>query len=368
MRVGTAILGLVVSLTFAAQAVDAQTRSRKGSSGQNAHTRNRVFNQRIEYSTGNQLGRSPLGTYEGQRYQGFRTRGERWRATNLYSSLMRNARSPLSAVSPMELLLDQRNLLSARSNLGRMMLQSAKPPLFLATSVSGSSLPGPPPPLSKSAYEKPSTVTGGPAPSAPVAGAQSGTAVAAAPVNSTVVTAAPSSVVDSLKERLRSRSEEYYATGLARFRERDYLKAKNSFDMARDLDPESPRLLIACMLTSHVRADYVQSQLYMGRLLARAKGIGDFEIDLAQYDIDKQQLQRLIDHSNLATKQYPNSLGPHTTLAFFSWLRGDYATAVSAAEAAGNNAANGTPELVADLQRFVDILKTAQAQSPGGKR
>jgi hypothetical protein len=364
MRLRTVILGLASLSTFCVDSAPAWAQSAPVGATQDALSRSRALTQRREFDSGNATRRSGLGTYQVQRYQGYKTRSENWRTARWYASMMKEARSPLSTVSPIEQILQQRNLLSARSPLSRVLLQSSNPSLFLSPNA-------PPPagvglsaaPASNSNTNTQQSLNSAASPVSPSTGGFLPNSSATSPQVDQQFQLEPGMTpIESLQLRIKNRSQEYYAKGLEHFRKQDFLKSKNSFELARELQSDSPKVIIACLLASHFRADFSQSQLYMGRLLKAAKSIDDMKADLISFEIDSQRLQRLIDQANLSSQQNPNVASPKAMLAYFSFLRGDYGAAIQAAEAARDIAAPLSSAAAEDLERFSQYLRAAQAQ------
>ena len=287
----------------------------------------------------------PKGTANSNRFRGVQTRIDRLRYVAPWMSDIGGLLpGPSLPASPIQRILDQRNLLRARSPLGRTGTAFlGRYPSVLETSA----------PPAAGPISEPAVVTTEPGAEKPP----------------------PVTFEDALANRLDKMAENNFEFGITYFRESDYPRARHYFDMARDVWHEKPRCYLALTLVAQEMGDTNQACIELMQALKMAKTLDDLRIDnfldrfYAGDDLDKkrQALNGAVDQVNMKAQQMmkdtPAAAAWNLLLAYYSWLNGDLVTAVSAADKAARALPEGAAEPVA---RFRDMLVEEQRTAGTG--
>jgi hypothetical protein len=246
---------------------------------------------------------------------------------------------PYLPLTPIQRILNQRNILRVRSSLGKT-----------GTALLGRSRQGPGASTSLA--------------SAWASDAARGTSIAAV-AQPTATGEAPASFEDALADRLKKAAAQNFELGMTYFREGDWARARYHFDLTKDLWLDKSRPYVASMLVSFEMGDYHQSIAELLRALQLAKTLDDLRIEgfadkfFAGDDPEtrRRALSRMVDSVNRFVLGAKDDSVWKLLLAYCSWVNGDLAVAVSAAD----DAAQGAKEpYVVHVRRFRDMLAEEQ--------
>ncbi len=148
-----------------------------------------------------------------------------------------------------------------------------------------------------------------------------------------------------LEDRLARKADELFDRGMAYFRNQDLHSARDCFGIVRDLERDRPRAYIADLLVAMGKRDYNRATVSLIRAVDRSETLDDLRIDgfLEKFyaygeegDLRsaKREYQRLVDSMNHLAKSNPSARHLSALLAYVRWLNGDLDTAISAARAA----------------------------------
>lgn len=148
-----------------------------------------------------------------------------------------------------------------------------------------------------------------------------------------------------MEDRLSRKADELFERGMAYFRNGDLHSARDCFGIVRDLERDRPRAFIADLLVAMGKRDYNRATVSLMLAVDRAETLDDMRIDgflekFYAYGEDgdlrsaKREYQRLVDSMNHVAKSNPSARHLSALLAYARWLNGDLDTAISAAQAA----------------------------------
>ncbi|RIK64780.1 MAG: hypothetical protein DCC65_13785 [Planctomycetota bacterium] len=259
--------------------------------------------------------RNRMGTFQSGERTGFTTRRDQMKAILAATSASRYAAYQASKrqrpTNPIDQVLKSRNLLGVQSPLARKTLNhdpyskvlDEELPMFLPPETAADDAS---PPISEAAPAQRST----------------------------------SDFLDELSGGLSSKGDEYYEVGMAYFRNGDFVRAKNYFELDREIHRQHVRPYIADVLTaSEIR---------------RAQRLEELAVDRESFFPDPVKFDRTLSLMNVMVNQAPDQPATHALLAYYSWLNGDTATARSSAERAASIA---TASEVFDAQTDQILLK-----------
>ena len=206
------------------------------------------------------------------------------------------------------------------------------------------------------------------------------------PVNlpSTHSTTNPQSYSTRLSKRLEEKADHYYALGVAYFREGEFPKSRDYFQLVRQLEGDHPRAFVAIVLVSVHRDDINTAVMSLIRAIRRAKSLDDLRIEWKDFYAKEQNFRRVLDSVNLRAKSGAKAnKALNLMLAYYSFLNDDLNTAIAEAKAAEEQATLGAPaEVGSDLnpgagrgdplrvaaKRLGELLVAARDQggAPGG--
>lgn len=332
------LLSLVVLLLVGADIAVAQVNrnNRRG-------TRNpRDLSRAPTYRTASQLGRNPLSLSGGSAYRGFQTRADQLNSliertipkrSSLASSSLRK-----DVTNPAEWMLDRRNLLGARSPLGkRSTMANQYGESFDAAGDSGEEAvaPGEEAMLESSMRERPTT----------------------------------GDYLVSLADGLKAKADENHEIGKAYFRAGDWSRARGCFAMDREINRESARPFVSDVLVAVETRDLNRAYVSLLLALSRAKTGTDLRVDKLEYYTDDSRWERTFSLINLQAGQNAESMPQQIMLAFYAWINGDLGTAratISRAERIGATSEEPNVKLVQKFAAFLqEPEKTVPTPLPG---
>ncbi|MCG8405593.1 MAG: hypothetical protein MI923_10390 [Phycisphaerales bacterium] len=179
------------------------------------------------------------------------------------------------------------------------------------------------------------------------------------------------SYTDLLVARLRKKADDYFDLGITYFREKEYLKSRQHFELAQQVDQDHPRTYLAKMIVSFQRGDLNIAIVSLKHGIDRAESLDDLRIDWKRFYATEQEFQRLVDSASLLANSPKVSPGVKLLLAYYTWLNGDLQTAISVAESAERQAeadrkassteqTNLVDEARGDKKRFSQLLIEAR--------
>jgi hypothetical protein len=318
-----AILKITALLLGLVSAAQAQRPSQSAGAAGRMHSLHRDIN----FQGAAEQSRSHLGTYQVSRYEGSRTRTDE--INDIIHSLSRKPprqkKEDASESHPIRDMLGQRNLLAPRSPLAAKSVSSL-----------GRNLVTQPDGLSGS-NGFPSVLSQPAGPGAPHT-----------PSSSEVPEAA-----------LRQPTSDYYAMGLAKFRDRDFIGASGYFDLDSDAHYDQARPQVAGMIAAYKNTNVFQAYFRLLAAIRRAKNLDDLKIDKASFFPDPRDFERTLNDINIWAKTFPDSTGANMILAYFSWLNGDRTTMLSSVDAAIQHVS--APEEEAMCRKLRDLLAASEA-------
>ncbi|MBI5764043.1 MAG: hypothetical protein HZA51_11015 [Planctomycetes bacterium] len=338
MIVRTGILGLAVLVCAVGTTADAQQTRQGGGASAVRGGLDRVagMRQAPRYISSATSNRNRRGTYKENAYSGVLTRMDQVRALmpRRSKSLIREY-EPLPP-GPIQVMLDRRNLLSVRSPIARKA----------TASIGRNIMPiGLDPGQNTFTFLPPRQTTS--------------TSVTTQPV-----TQSDTLYQDVLANRLGRLAEEYYTSGSRAFSKKQWITAKNYFDLVRELEPDKPRAHIAMALVSTQRAEFASAWMHMLKAIGAARTADDLRIDVNQFFTSPDELRKTREEVNRAAQRFPELGSIAGMLAYYSFLNGDLGTAADAAA----NAEKNTPEdYTAPIKKFRGMLlelRTAPASRP----
>jgi len=279
-------------------------------------------------------------TFYSNRYRGMQTRLDRIRAA---SPIMRRRHGLLEDIAPSgshtQYIFDQRNLLRSRSPLGKQ-----------ATAVIGR-------------YDYLPRKTDGPRSDSNLR-----------PSNDEPSVQMPGHFDEHLANRLEKKADDYFELGIAFFRSRDMIQARNCFEIVRDLQRDRPRGFVCDVLTSYERRDYNQAISSLIRALERAETLDDLKIDRfierlyegSDFEEKQRKFRRTVESVNLFVKSQSEPSLVNLLLAYYAWLNGDLGTAISAIKVAEGSADEFTTPQVAKFRMLLIEAKNESSTSPDG--
>lgn len=284
-------------------------------------------------------GRPRLG-FGTSSYRGFQTRTDRIRAISQVPRMRRGLLAdPLPSISPISRMLDSRNLLRPRSALGRRAVAMIGRHDYLPTA------PG----------QRLGTLQLRPT---------SSQASPQTPVGGTL-----GRYDDNLAARLEDKADEYFDLGIGYFRNGDPQGAQHCFQIVKTLQHDRPRAWVADVFVAYETKDYNRAVLSLLRALERSEALSDLKIDrfiermYQGKSLEEKRLafRRTVESVNLDVKSQRGAQRLNLLLAYFAWLNGDHATAISAATIAENAMGKRYRPVVAT---FRQRLSSERAQPP----
>ncbi len=307
--------------------VEAQNRRRGSSALRQGRIPSRSFHS---VGTG---GRQALGTFGSNRYQGIQTRAQILRSM---SPLQRYEGGLLSPApypsSPITQLLNQRNLLKARSPLAyRASAMVGRYPIPSVLSVGDEAQF-----TTRSAGDSSSETEG-------------------------AVADKPGQYEDLLAARLDSRAAEAFNLGAAFYRSGDFSHAHHSFDMAQQVWSDRPQPFLGAMLTSYSTGRYQRATTELVKAIERMEELDDLKIEGfvenffegADLSAKQAEFRKTVDSVNVFVVSTHGSPRANLLLAYFAWLNGDLGTAIAAAELAPEGFRE---ELQEPIRKFHELL------------
>lgn len=282
----------------------------------------------------------PGTSYENNRNRTFSTRHERARAAIPNASVrdsgaLADWRSVLqerrASVTPIERFQLNANLLSPKSAFSTLLTAPGRPTFPITPTVESSTTP---------AEEN--------------------------PIEMLERKAAAAEVFDDiLTRRLNKQYVNYELEGLAHFKERNWIRARDCFDICRSLDRKNPWPLAIDTLVALETNDVSRAVNSLVNAINRIETLEDIKLDKNSLYGEAHEFEKTIDTLNLMASNDPTGQPQfgHLLLSYCAWLNDDIATAASAAQ----TAAKSMPEeLQESVMRYADMLKE-QAANPGGQ-
>lgn len=304
---------------------------------QHAQQRHRAMRQSPRLSLGSDLRRRDLSSYQSHNYQGIQTRSDRieqiLRLTQPSSRIGRETSIP---DSPIERLLEQRNLLRPRSPLARE--GEIKSDLY--GYLLEQSSPWRPP------AQTPDMATNGLTPLGGFAEPNGG-----------------KTLVDRMVDRLSEQGRNYFRVGAAYFRERDLIRAAGQFEQLRVIEYDSAQPLVALGLVAFERHSFSLAGAFFRQAVDRARSLDDLQIDVDALYADRAAFDRSVTLARRMASNQPDSSTAQMLYAILAWLNGDLRSAQSAATAALNGVEDTDSRSATSIRTFLNLL-VAQDASP----
>ncbi len=338
MIVRTGILGLIVVLCVMSTPAEAQ-QARRGTGATGVRTsldRLAGMRQAPRYLSSATSNRNRRGTYQDNAYSGVLTRMDQVRALmpRRSPSIIRDFQ-PLPP-SPIQAMLERRNLLSVRSPIARKASSSIGRNL-MPTGID----PGqgtftflPPRQISTT---NPSTLSS---------------------------TQPDTHYQDVLAGRLSRMAEEYYVSGARSFTKKQWITARNYFDLVRELEPDKPRANIALTLVATQRAEFASAWMHLLKAVGSAQTADDLRVNVSQFWANPDELRKTREEVNRAAQKFPDYGAIAGMLSYYSFLIGDLGTAADAVANAEKNTSEDYKEPIKKFRGMLLELRTAPASRP----
>jgi hypothetical protein len=283
----------------------------------------------------------------GYGYRGMRTRIDAIREIDDLTSRATERFENRFPNSPVRRLMERRNLLGARSPMGRKMTAD----LGLRTMQDPDSSK---PVISLDFYESVPT-------SMPAADPMLLDQPVKGPNYETI-----------LETRIKQMSEEYYQKGIEytfKYDNRNkkintLLQARSYFDLSADACPDNPRPYLANAIVSFHNSEAHQAFHYLVEGLKRTKTADDLKIDKSSFFKDENDFRAMYDRATsfARTLDENNETAGNLMLAYFAYLYGDTVLATTSIEAAAKEPPPAYEDMIL---RFRDIIaKAPLVQSP----
>lgn len=143
-----------------------------------------------------------------------------------------------------------------------------------------------------------------------------------------------SSYSDMLAARLQKKANDHFELGIAYFKAEQFLKARQHFQLARQINADHPKSYLAEMIVSYHRKDFNTAVINLEFALNRASSLNDLKIDWQEFYSSKQDFQRVVDSVSLLANLPKAPPNLSLMLAYYTWLNGDLNTAISLAQSA----------------------------------
>jgi hypothetical protein len=185
-------------------------------------------------------------------------------------------------------------------------------------------------------------------------------------LTSTDATTDPRSYSSRISERLEKKADEYYRLGIEYFRESQYPKSRDYFQLVRQLEDDHPRAFVADVLVSLQGGDVHTAITSLIHAIKRAESLADLSIEWKEFYAKEQDFLRVINSVNVAAKSGAGlSKSMSLMLAYYSFLKGDVNTAISEAKVASEESTRGAPanvafELDSDRRRENPLVDAAK--------
>lgn len=327
-------IGLFLSLT---QGVVAQTQQRTNATASRDMMRAPGFRGVAD------TGRNRMGSYQTGTRQGFTTRHDQMKSILAATTAQRSAayRNPrrTNPLSPIDQIFNSRNLLSAQSPLAKHTL--TRDPY---ATVSADDMPRSLDPLRE---EGAAEVT------------DESTSVSERPTTS--------QFLDGLTSDLSTKGDEYFEIGVAYFRNGDYLRAKDYFEMDREIHRHGVRAYTADVLTAGEKRDINRAYTSLMLAIRRAEKLEELALRKEDFYADPIKFDRTLSLMNVMVNQGSDQPATHALLAYYSWLNGDEATARASADRA-MTLAKGSEKFDAQtgqiLSKFAQLMSGTNEKSP----
>lgn len=338
MFVRAGILGLAVLLCVAITPAEAQ-QARRGTGATGVRSgldRLAGMRQAPRYLSSATSTRNRRGTYKDNAYSGVLTRMDQVRALmpRRSPSLIREF-EPLPP-SPIQAMLERRNLLSVRSPIARKASSSIGRNLMPTGLDPGQDTFTFLPPRQTSSTN-PATQSSVPP---------------------------DTHYQDVLANRLSRMADEYYISGSRSFIKKQWITSRNYFDLVRELEPDKPRAYLALTLVSTQRAEFASAWMHLLKAVALVQSADDLRVNVSQFWASPDDLRKTREEVNRAAQRYPNIGAVAGMLSYYSFLIGDLGTA---ADAAANAEKFTSADYVEPIKKFRGMLlelRTAPASRP----
>ena len=166
------------------------------------------------------------------------------------------------------------------------------------------------------------------------------------PVNlpSTDATTNPQTYSSRRSERLKEKADQYYRLGIAYFREGQYPRSREYFQLVRQLEEDRPRAFVAIVLVSLQGGNVNTAVMSLIRAIRRAESLADLRIEWKEFYAKEQDFQRVLNSVNVMAKSGTRTNRTMSLmLAYYSFLNGDMNTAIAAAKVVEEQAASRAP-------------------------
>lgn len=179
---------------------------------------------------------------------------------------------------------------------------------------------------------------------------------------------------DRLEASLADKADEYYRLGLFYFQQGQYLKARDRFELVRQLEPNKTRAHLAGVLVAYQRGDFASATVSLVSAIdeKRCKSLSDLWVDPFRFYPDRRGFQTAFKQLSQAARSGVASAPVQLLFAYYAWLNGDMNTAIASAELAEaglqaelNRKTNGPSRLAAEdrttyAKRFREMLIEAR--------
>lgn len=234
------------------------------------------------------------------RYIGVSTRQDQIRALMAATNPRYRDRYVRSLNTPqptlVDIMLNQRNLLSPRSSITRSMLGQE----YYGMGDTFSEL---------SDESLPMNLAGSPA-----SKLKGGEAVT-------------SDFLDLYQQELSRRADDYYEIGVAYFVAADYAKAKSNFQTDREIHRESARAYVADVLCALEQRDMNRARFSLIMAFKRAESPEGLKVEKSKFYPDPLIFERTLNVLGVVESQSTDSFGPALLLAYCSWIDDDLVAA-----------------------------------------
>jgi tetratricopeptide (TPR) repeat protein len=178
---------------------------------------------------------------------------------------------------------------------------------------------------------------------------------------------------ENLGAILDGKADENFELGIAYFRNGDHRRAKHCFRVVKTLEGDRPRAFVADVFVAYETRDYNRAVLSLRRALERSEALSDLKIDgfidrmyQGSPEEKRRAFRRTVESVNLDVKSRPGAPRLNLLLAYFAWLNGDVATAISAASLAESVMGERERPVVATFrQRLSSEMARPPDSAPG---
>jgi len=161
---------------------------------------------------------------------------------------------------------------------------------------------------------------------------------------------------NAIAQRLARQYRDYEQSGLAFFKSRNWIRARDCFDTCRSLDRKNPWPLAIDTLVALETGDASRAANSLLGAVTRLQSLSDIKLEIGELYATRLEFEKCVDKASLLASNDPPGKPQfgHLLLSYCAWLKGDLATAASAAQLAAKSMPE---EIQKNVTRYADLLR-----------